>query len=249
MTNDILIYDEIDRPVDPFIRRVFPWSNKAHEWNVETRVGYTFGFGACDQFAWTPYLGVGYEGGRMAIQGFGRQKYWWFYVPVGFVLSYEFQGGFGIALDADFGMMADAHYVALDEPSILNYERKFGDRYRWELELPLTYTFQQCCDGYLSDGSMTIGLVPFWHGWRTRERLQGEQSVSFDSSSNGFRQTDTGVFLPGAVVENDPRLVRVAAGTEIELFTDMVNTFDQPVASPRMLNNSWGGRLEVSWNF
>jgi hypothetical protein len=246
--NDIQDYNEVDRPDHPFRPVTYVWDNHAHEWNVEGRFGYTFALGACNQFYFSPYLGVGYEGGRMAVDGFGRQKYWWFYVPVGFLASYEFMSGFGIALDADFGMMADAHYVAIDEPPVNNYERKFGDRYRWELELPLTWTFIGCW----SDGQFTLGLVPFWHGWRTRERLQGELPTSFDRVTNGFTKETTDVTMPGPVVVYPD--VSSANGSftsdgEFATFTDLVVTRDQPVTSPRMLNNSWGGRLELTWNF
>ena len=90
--------------------------------------------------------------------------------------------------------------------------------------------------------------------------LQGEQSVHADFSSNGFLQDGAGTLLPG--VSDGPGVlprVNPLTGTpypfgieaigELELFLDQVNTYDQPVATPAMLNNSYGARLELSLRF
>ena len=241
--NQILHFDEVDGT--GFRDSFFEWSDRAHEWNVEARLGYTFGLGCQGQFGLTPYLGAGYEGGHMNLHG--RQHYRWFYIPVGFVASYQFNPEFSMGLDADFGMMADARYLNLDEPSINNIERMFGNRYRWELELPLTYTFACWNNGHFS-----MGLVPFWHGWRVREMLQGEESVQADFSSNGFAQTSPiggggGRGGPIPFLPQNPDIVENV--NEVEVFQDSVVTYDQLVATPRMLNNSWGGRLEFAWQF
>jgi hypothetical protein len=219
----------------------FTWSEHAHEWNVEARLGYTFGLGACNQFGFTPYLGVGYEAGRMNLVG--RVMYSWMYIPVGFVASYQFTPGFSMALDADFGMMAGAKFIAYDEPAINNIHRHFDNKYRWELELPLTYQFN--CWG---NGNFSLGLVPFWHGWRTLEKLTGEVDVAHTEyglgwdATNQFHDVFNPTFLPTelayAIALRDARHER----------NDVVYQ-DQPVATPRMLNNSWGGRLELAWAF
>jgi hypothetical protein len=196
----------------------FHWSDEAHEWNSELRLGYGFGLGCANQFVISPYFGVGYEGARINLMG--RQKFWWWYIPVGFIASYQFYC-WTLALDADFGMMADAHYIALDEPLVNNFERRFGNRYRWELELPLTCTWNTCwCNG----GWVEAGFVPFWRGWRTREQLQGEQDTASDVATVGRINGE-------------------------HAFTDAVVRHDQPVATPSILANSWGGRLQIGFNF
>jgi hypothetical protein len=264
---ECLCHDVTDAIVPPtYIGTVYPdfisnptnfrFGEQAHEWNGEVRLGYTFAAGCRDAFQFTPYSGVGYEGGRMNV--LGRQRYWWWYVPVGFVASYDFWGGFGIELDADFGVMGRARYVALDEPPANNTEREMSSRYRWELELPLYYTWDCCfCEG---DGQFSVGVVPFWHGWRTKALLQGEQSVTSSYRTGSLTVNDT-VFDQS--VSTSAVLVPFTFGdgvTETQTFSQngqsaslavdqQVITYDTPVASPAMLNNSWGGRLEVSWGF
>jgi hypothetical protein len=248
--NDILRYFEHETGegefVGPgFIPTRFDWSQNAHEWNAEVRMGYTFGWGCYSAFQVTPYLGAGYESGHMNFVN--RIQYSWFYIPVGILASYQTLNGFGIALDADFGMMGGSRFINLDEPTINNIERQFGNRYRWELELPLTYTFNSCwMNGF------TIGLVPFWHGWRVKELLQGEQPARYDIVFNGFEQiAATPPFVPPG--ELSPALPinpeESTFVTELETISAGVVTMDQPVASPRLLNNSWGGRLEFGWQF
>jgi hypothetical protein len=222
-----------------FIPTQFVWGDQAHEWNVEARLGYTFGGGCCNEFGLTPYLGVGYEGGRMNLVG--RQEYWWWYIPVGFVASWQFNPNFSMALDAEFGMMAGARYVQFDEPSINNIHRQFDNKYRWELELPLNWQFP--CWGR---GNFSLGLVPFWHGWRTWEKLQGEMTVHRNVSGNGFES------IAQFAVLQDPDGVITGQSFDFPnttFFNNLVETYDQPVATPRMLNNSWGGRLEFGWTF
>jgi hypothetical protein len=252
---------------------LFQFGDQAHEWNGEMRFGYTFAAACRDSFLFTPYAGIGLEGGRMNF--FGRQRYWWWYVPVGFYMSYDFWGGFGIGLDADFGIMGRARYVALDEAPVNNVEREMSSRYRWELELPLYYTWDMCfCNG---DGQFSIGLVPFWHGWRTKEMLQGEKPgyinsrVRAVSTDFGIAESalTTSLALDGATVVVADTATTPAtiigetfpcpAAPTIQTFTQsaaLVGTdasgslkADQIVVSPRMLNNSWGGRLEIAWSF
>jgi hypothetical protein len=201
--------------VNRVIDRGFLWSNRAHEWNVEGRVGYTVCLGGQDEMGLSPYSGVGYEAGHMTLVG--RQYYSWWYIPVGFVASYDWQNGFMLCVDADFGMMAGSRYIRLDEPTVNNIEREFGNRYRWELEMPVSFTG---CD-------WAVAIVPFWRAWRVRDNLQGIRETRFDSAVDGF----------------------VIAPTETELFRDMRVKFDQPVVSPAILSNSYGGRLEFSWYF
>jgi hypothetical protein len=225
-----------------FVSQPFHFGRQAHEWNVEARLGYTFGAGACDQFGFTPYLGVGYEGGRMTLPNAGRQLYWWWYIPVGFVASYQFNPNFSMALDGEFGMMADASLVRFDDPATNNIHRKFDNKYRWELELPLNYQF--VCWGC---GTFSLGLVPFWHGWKTWEKLQGESTTRHDLTQFGVEAT-TNVQLGLLVAGGALTTVDVDMPSHY-LFQNVVEEFDAPVATPRMLNNSWGGRLEFGWMF
>jgi hypothetical protein len=236
---DGVFITDVDQGLDRFFPVQFTWGDQAHEWNVEARMGYTFGLGACNQFGFTPYLGVGYEAGRMNLVG--RQMYSWWYIPVGFVASYQFTPGFSMALDADFGMMAGAQYIQFDEPAINNIHRHFDNKYRWELELPLTYQFN--CWG---NGNFSLGLVPFWHGWRTWEKLQGEMTTAHTLFNNGYVATNQvyDVFNPSGT-----EIAIAFAETDANFASNLVEYQDQPVATPRMLNNSWGGRLELAWVF
>jgi hypothetical protein len=238
----------------------FEFSNRAHEWEAEARFGYTWGYGCRQQFMVSPYLGVGYQAGRMNFAG--RQRYWWWYLPVGLLATYDFWGGFEIGLDADFGCMGRAHYEVLDDPMINNINREMGSRYTWQLELPLSYSW---C-------SFSLGLVPFWHGWRTKDLIQGERNAVHDEaslevavaaaaaieaaipldvtcSSSVFCAT-TGceaLALTAGCIESAIS-ARIAAAIAAAAATG-TRSADQPVASPAMLNNSWGGRLELGWSF
>jgi hypothetical protein len=136
------------------------------------------------------------------------------------VLTWQWTPAFSIALDGEFAMMAGAEYIQYDEPSVNNIHRHFDNKYRWELEMPLVYQFN--CWG---SGNFSLGLVPFWHGFRTQEKLQGQVPTAFSEHDETCLQDEGFRTFTGITSQN------------------------QPVATPRILANSWGGRLELGWSF
>lgn len=133
-----------------------------NDWNVVGRIGYGSNLGAPSVWYFAPYTGVGYE--RQRIRFVTPSKVYFWYIPVGILLDCHFTPQFLVSVKAELGFIAGAHYRR-DNPS---FKVAFSNRMRYEVELPITYIFTAFTATHLD-----ISLVPFWHGWRTGQKIRG----------------------------------------------------------------------------
>jgi hypothetical protein len=136
------------------------FSQTAHEWDVEGRLGYTFE-SSCNSL-FSLFLGAGYHGFEFNL--IGRAKATWFRIPIGLRWEWNPSPIWSLGLDGTFGLMADGRFIAWDTPQPSHpTERPFDNRYQWSLELPIGCNFTDC-------SPVRLELIPFWQGWKTGEK-------------------------------------------------------------------------------
>jgi hypothetical protein len=137
------------------------WQQTAHEWDVEGRLGYTFEL-TCNTLL-SLYTGAGYHG--ISFNLIGRSKAVWWQVPVGLRWEWNPSEFWRVGFDGEIGMMANGRFMPWDEPFFHDAARPFDNRYQWQLELPIS------CGWCLCNGELWLELVPYWHGWKTHEKV------------------------------------------------------------------------------
>ncbi len=91
-----------------------------------------------------------------------------------------------------------------------------------------------------------------------RADVRNDGIAQYESHTSSFAATSDLTFAPstetGLCVTSLTTPITETVGTtasvnNVTSRTLVVTEYDQPVASPGLLNNSWGGRLEMAWSF
>jgi hypothetical protein len=158
---------------DLFTTSSHNFSHIAHEWDVEARLGWTWSLTRNTMVAL--FTGAGYHG--IDFNMIGRSKAIWWRVPVGFHWEWEPSCMFRMGVDGMAGLMANGRFFAWDEPFAAGgyLPRPFDNRYQWEVEMPFSF-----------GDTFRFEIVPFWNGWKTREKVIGQGIIVEPANDEGL---------------------------------------------------------------
>lgn len=134
--------------------------------------------------------------------------------------------------------MANGWFLPEDQiDGAWGFKRPFDNRYEWNIELPVSWAVG--CDCWRA---LRIELVPFWQGWKTREKIVDQALTSSPVPPVSMVVTPAG---PAYGIEPilDAPVYMVSSPV------NFVITSAPALAAPRLISSTLGARLELQTTF
>lgn len=127
-----------------------------YDWQVEGRLGWTWGECLPCGWAFTPYVGAGYleQNRRLKHHDF-RSRYHTWYVPLGIYADAELMYGFSAGVDFTFAPFVDTDVNALHRDFTFGKNHNSKNRYMWRVSVPVRWQVT-ICSGF------ELSVEPFW---------------------------------------------------------------------------------------